>query len=300
MVFSVIAVNNVFADVADRYSYRDGTERVQVPVSGCLHDLRLAISSKLQIEPDDQHISLDKDVLTVQDELVVTHPKMLRDDARMLTDFGIRHGDILYLRYLKTVREPTPTLSHSMRKFSGGKMTVNDLVAKQIRMVRQERPHVPSISFDKHSANIFQQYVNHTLGFHVPRCGILYGRNDEDGNIYVDFIYEPPQDADDGKLILMRNELEEHRVGSIANALGMQKFGWIVAQPEVQTHPNSEKDNRGNSKKEGSSAVKKSDSGKDQGTPESTTTITFDNIEIAARMQGEVGNNFVTVRIAYS
>lgn len=288
--------------------YRDGTERVNLPATASLHDLRLTISSDLNISPDDQHISLDKEILTVPDDAVMKHAKLLRDDSKPLSSIGVRHGDIVYLRYLMSSRDPTPTLTHSMKKFSGGKMTVDDLVAKQIRMVRQDKPHVPSVSFDRHSANVFQQYINNTLGFIVPRCGMLYGRSDEDGNIYVDFIYEPPQDADSGKLILMRNELEEQRVSFIANALGMHKVGWIVAQPEpVISNSNGDTDtndrNKGNgnattttnNNKTGTGSGEDKDTDPTKSQSDDMATMVYDNIEIAARWQDEEGDNFVTV-----
>ncbi len=58
---------------------------------------------------------------------------------------------------------------------------------------RQEEPHCASVSFDKHAANMFQSYVQSALAFSIKRGGILYGNKDEEGNVTVHAIYEPPQ-----------------------------------------------------------------------------------------------------------
>ncbi len=58
---------------------------------------------------------------------------------------------------------------------------------------RQEEPHRASVSFDKHAANMFQSYVQSALAFSIKRGGILYGNKDEEGNVTVHAIYEPPQ-----------------------------------------------------------------------------------------------------------
>ena len=60
-------------------------------------------------------------------------------------------------------------------------------------MCRQEEPHCASVSFDKHAANMFQSYVQSALAFSIKRGGILYGNKDEEGNVTVHAIYEPPQ-----------------------------------------------------------------------------------------------------------
>ena len=58
---------------------------------------------------------------------------------------------------------------------------------------RQEEPHCASVSFDRHAANMFQSYVQSALAFSIKRGGVLYGNKDEEGNVTVHAIYEPPQ-----------------------------------------------------------------------------------------------------------
>ena len=58
---------------------------------------------------------------------------------------------------------------------------------------RQETPHCASVSFDRHAANVFQQYILGALAFSIKRGGILYGTVDEEGNVLAHAIYEPPQ-----------------------------------------------------------------------------------------------------------
>jgi hypothetical protein len=58
---------------------------------------------------------------------------------------------------------------------------------------RQESPHCASVSFERHAANAFQQYIHGALGFSIKRGGLLYGSVEEGGNVLVQAIYEPPQ-----------------------------------------------------------------------------------------------------------
>lgn len=58
---------------------------------------------------------------------------------------------------------------------------------------RQEAPHCTSLSFNRHAANAFQQYVMAAHAFSIKRGGILYGTVQEGGEVLVEAIYEPPQ-----------------------------------------------------------------------------------------------------------
>ena len=279
-----------------RVRTREGTERVQIPAGARVSDLREAISASLGVRPEMQQLSLDKDLIAQRtDGAVQPGIKLLsraRDDARSARDLGLGHGDFVYLRYEEGAasRDAGASTAAPPPKLAGGKMTVKDLVARQIRMSRQETPHVPSVSFDRQAANTFQQYVRSTLGFVVPRCGILYGRDDEEGNVYVDFVYEPPQDVEEGsqRLLLMRDETEEARVDFIADALGMRKVGWMVAQPPSMDRTSA-----------ASAGADAKEAGAGDGSQEgdaSAITMAFDFIKMAAKMQGEEGEKFFTVR----
>ncbi len=74
-------------------------------------------------------------------------------------------------------------------------MTVDELVAKQTRIERQEAPHAASASFERHAADAFQSYVQGAIAFSIKRGGLLYGSVDEEGKVTVEAIYEPPQVA---------------------------------------------------------------------------------------------------------
>jgi nuclear protein localization family protein 4 len=54
-------------------------------------------------------------------------------------------------------------------------MTVEEMVAQQTRIERQDAPHCASVSFDSHAANVFQSYISSAIGFSIKRGGILYG-----------------------------------------------------------------------------------------------------------------------------
>jgi len=58
-------------------------------------------------------------------------------------------------------------------------MTVEEMVALQTRIERQDAPHCASVSFDSHAANVFQSYISSAIGFSIKRGGILYGTGEE-------------------------------------------------------------------------------------------------------------------------
>lgn len=64
-------------------------------------------------------------------------------------------------------------------------MTIEDMIAKQIRIERQEQPTVASLSFEAHAANAFQSYVRAAISFTIKRGGFLYGTVDDDNKIKV-------------------------------------------------------------------------------------------------------------------
>ncbi|KAG2260894.1 hypothetical protein Bca52824_080188 [Brassica carinata] len=65
---------------------------------------------------------------------------------------------MLYLAYEaeRTISDaPTVTLP-----VFGRKMTVNNLIPRQMRVFREEKSHCNSVSFNRDCANAFQHYVN--------------------------------------------------------------------------------------------------------------------------------------------
>lgn len=102
----------------------------------------------------------------------------------------------------------------------GAHMNIESMVAAQTRIERQEEPHCASVSFDMHAANAFQSYVQSALAFSIKRGGILYGSVDDDGNVLVDAIYEPPQQGTADSVVLERGTEEERMVDVIARGLG--------------------------------------------------------------------------------
>ena len=74
----------------------------------------------------------------------------------------------------------------------------------------------------------------------------------------------------------------------IADALGMRKVGWMVAQPPSMDRTSA-----------ASAGADAKDAGAGDGSQEgdaSAITMAFDFIKMAAKMQGEEGENFFTVR----
>uniref|UniRef100_A0A8I6X5C0 Nuclear pore localisation protein NPL4 C-terminal domain-containing protein n=1 Tax=Hordeum vulgare subsp. vulgare TaxID=112509 RepID=A0A8I6X5C0_HORVV len=110
-------------------------------------------------------------------------------------------------------------------------MTMDDLIAHQIRVTRQEAPFRSAASFDRDSANAFQLHVSESLAFAIKRAGFLYGRIDaETKEVLVDFIYEPPQQWSSDMVQLMRDADEEAHVDAIADWLGMRRVGFVFTR----------------------------------------------------------------------
>ncbi|XP_022741767.1 NPL4-like protein 1 [Durio zibethinus] len=134
-----------------------------------------------------------------------------------LLALNLSHGSIIFLYYHdeRTVRGD-PAVSPA-RSF-GRKMTIDDFIAKQTRISRQESPHCSSVSFDRDSLYAFQRHVNETMAFAIKRDGFMYGTVLEEGRVEVDFIYEPPQQGSEDDLIFLRDPVEENAIAGMKRA----------------------------------------------------------------------------------
>lgn len=216
-----------------RVRSRDGVERLSIDNPNItISELKTLIESQLHVPLSNQTLSLNQNLLLAK---TPSDRSQFTDMANPLTrilDLNIGHGSLVYLSYdgereiVAAPRRPVVTPAGSF----GRKMTMDDLIAKQMRVTRQESPHSQHVSFDRAAANVFQSYVNGTLAFAVKRGGFMYGTVSEDGKVEVDFIYEPPQLGEEERLVLMRDSGEEKVVDAIANGLGMRRVGFIFTQ----------------------------------------------------------------------
>lgn len=214
-----------------RIRSRDGLERVSVPhPSATISDFKALIESQLQVPIHAQTISLNQNLLLAKTQEQIDSFSISAPLSTPLHSLGIAHGSVVFLYYEGERTIPSPACLTPAGSF-GKKMTMDDLIAKQMRVSRQETPHCDSVSFDRSSASVFQNYVNETLAFAVKRCGFMYGRVlDDDNKVMVDVIYEPPQQGMEREVLLMRDEEEEKKVEAIAAGLGMKKVGFIFTQ----------------------------------------------------------------------
>ncbi|GAB4841228.1 hypothetical protein Ancab_021964, partial [Ancistrocladus abbreviatus] len=137
----------------------------------------------------------------------------------LISSLNICHGSLIYLAYDGS-REVAGLKPHVSPAGSfGKKRTMDDLIAKQMRVTRQENAHCELVSFDRDTANAFQHYVNESLAFAVKRGGFRYGTVSDVGKVEVDFIYEPPQVGMEERLMLMRDSDEDKVVDAIAAGL---------------------------------------------------------------------------------
>lgn len=212
-----------------RIRSRDGLERIsfespQITVS----QLKNLIQSQLQIPIDSQTLSTNQNLLLAKTPADLLKFNDMANPSTLLSSLNLSHGSMVFLAYEgeRTVSGPT---FHPSGSF-GRKMTMDDLIAKQMRVTRQENPHCELVSFDRDCANAFQHYVNETLAFGVKRAGFMYGTVSEVGKVEVDFIYEPPQQGTEENLVILRDPEEEKFVEAIAVGLGMRSVGFIFTQ----------------------------------------------------------------------
>lgn len=217
-----------------RLRTRDGTERLDVPPSAkTVRELKEVVAEKLKVPVLDQVLSDDQKVLLAADDDLakLRSESPFNNDEASLASLKVEHGSLLYMRYTVS-REATVSARPTTARF-GAKMTVDDLVAKQIRIERQEKPITQSVSFDRGAANNFQGYIGAALGFRVMRAGIMYGTADaESGEVKVDAIYEPPQPHNTAVDVACEYENTEEfrRVEAVAKLLGLVEVGWIFSQ----------------------------------------------------------------------
>lgn len=207
-------------------------ERVEVPESATVADLRQAINEKLGVSLADMQLSRQAGLLTSK------APQEFSDLAQhtaRLQKLGIANGEMIFMLYSgeRVVQPAVKKTAFESRPF-GASLTVEQIAAKQVRIERQEKPVVESVSFDRDAANMFQQYVNAALGFSIKRGGIMYGTVGEDNCVKVEFVYEPPQEGSAMHLKLQRGTDEEAQVDFLANLLGLKKVGFIFTQSTAE------------------------------------------------------------------
>ncbi|CAN1340138.1 NPL4-like protein 1, partial [Linum perenne] len=219
----------LFPKMMLRIRSRDGLERVSVDnPSTTIAQLKTLIQSQLQIPIHNQTLSTNQNLLLAKSPSDLLNFADMADPSTTLSSLKLGHGSIVFLSYEgeRNIAGPTVFPSGSF----GRKMTMDDLIAKQMKVTRQENPHCDSVSFDRDCANAFQHYVNETLAFAIKRGGFMYGTVSEEGKVQVDFIYEPPQQGTEEVLLLLRDSHEEKSVEAIAAGLGMRKVGFIFTQ----------------------------------------------------------------------
>ncbi|WOL15855.1 NPL4-like protein isoform X1 [Canna indica] len=212
-----------------RIRSRDGLERVAVrnPSAATVATLRSLIDSHLGVPAASQTLSLDPNLLLPHAaSAAATLPPYAP-----LSSLPLSHGSLLYLSYPPAARRRAPPPPPSTFNPARRKMTIDDLIARQVRVARQESPHCAAASFDRDAANAFQLYVADTLAFAIKRAGFLYGRvRPADRSVAVDFIYEPPQHGSEDAVSLFRDPDEEALVEAIAAGLGMRRVGFVFTQ----------------------------------------------------------------------
>ncbi|CDP03565.1 unnamed protein product [Coffea canephora] len=213
-----------------RIRSRDGLERLKIEnPQSTIGELKSQIESQLRVPTQSQTLSTNQNLLLAKTLDDLSRFTDMSNPQTPLSSLSLTHGSIIFLAYDGERTVAGGPLVNPAGSF-GKKMTMDDLIAKQMRVTRQEVSHCELVSFDRDAANAFQHYVNDTLAFAVKRGGFMYGTVSPEGKVEVDFIYEPPQQGTDENLILLRDPDEEKLVEAIAAGLGMRKVGFIFTQ----------------------------------------------------------------------
>ncbi|CAI7783631.1 unnamed protein product [Closterium sp. NIES-54] len=176
--------------------------------------LRAQISQQLAIPLADLILSTDQSLLLSADPEKF---KDLADPSASLDSLAIGHGSIVFAKYSASRTVAGPPVPVVPAGSFGRHMTVSDMVARQMRIERQETSHCQQVSFDRDAANVFQQGSQHIL--HISPSHAL-----------------PPSLAPSLSPSLAPPPLplpqaaEERAVAAIAAGLGMRCVGFIVTQ----------------------------------------------------------------------
>lgn len=219
-----------------RIRSRDGLERVKLenPAAATVSDLKSAIQSQLQIPIQTQNLSTDKNLLLAKTPSDLSRFADISNPAQPLSSLGLSHGSLIFLAHSAERSVPGGPAVTPAGSF-GRKMTMDDLIARQTRVSRQDTPNCASVSLDRFAADAFQRHVNEALAFAVKRAGFMYGSVSSDGEVSVEFVYEPPQrGGSEDEILLLRDADEERLVDAIADGLGLRRVGLVFSQTVAQ------------------------------------------------------------------
>ena len=82
----------------------------------------------------------------------------MASERATLASLGVAHGSLVYFRY-SVAREVTPNAVPVESRPFGAHMTIAEMVLRQTRIERQDKPRCASLSFDGQAANVFQACV---------------------------------------------------------------------------------------------------------------------------------------------
>ena len=211
-----------------RIRSRDGLERVTLDGGATLADLRSAVAEQLKVPVDKQAISLNADLLRGEQGTV----PCLEGDAPLST-VGVAHGTMLYLRYDFERQVASRKRSAFESRPFGVSMNVEQLIAKQTRIERQELATCASVSMERGAANAFQLYVSEGFGFSIKRGGYMYGTVDDEKNVTVEFVYEPSQDGNADDILVVGFDEQRSLSLSLSFSLSLSR---VYACASIRFH----------------------------------------------------------------
>jgi nuclear protein localization family protein 4 len=208
---------------------------VNVDPGATVGDLKEAIRSQLLGRDDANEMTLSQrsELLTTKDDVGFCPECFsdLSDDGATLNSLGITsNGQMIHMLTARERQVEGVKLPEFMRRDFGAHMTIDEMVSRQTRIERQECAVCSTASFDMHAANAFQSYIQSAMAFSIKRGGILYGEVDDEKNVLIHAIYEPPQEGSQDGLTLDRNTVQEQLADRIASVWGWKKVGWVFSQ----------------------------------------------------------------------
>eukprot|EP00696_Hemimastix_kukwesjijk_P017229 gnl/Hemi2/5825_TR2016_c0_g1_i1.p1 gnl/Hemi2/5825_TR2016_c0_g1~~gnl/Hemi2/5825_TR2016_c0_g1_i1.p1 ORF type:complete len:412 (-),score=118.80 gnl/Hemi2/5825_TR2016_c0_g1_i1:114-1349(-) len=182
------------AKITVRVSSKDGNYRFELFPTDNLATLKNMITAKTAVPPGAQKISRDRTGANSAEFDV---------DRRSLAQLNVKHGDMLFLTYegqIAAPPDPAAGKDPADKKLRDIKMQWRldeylSMVEKNtIKLKRQEKAVCAGVAVDRPAAGCFQNFLRATA-FSCHRFGFLLGIVDENKNVEVQVIYEPPQEG---------------------------------------------------------------------------------------------------------
>ena len=229
-----------------RIKTKDGTERLNVPASATLGNVRTLIEQELKVPVSQQSLARAEQTGPVARKGTLFAPS---DDAQALNALGVANGDMFFLDYVMerenqahyVEKDPFKTLvsEGELRKQGKDQWTLSSFLdyrsSKEFVLGAPPEPHSKFLQVDQRATQAFMNYMIAT-GFMQKRVGYLYGRWVTDAasgelGVQVHAIYEPQQESTSEEVVVVPDPEAEAKLAQVSAMLGLVRVGVIIGHP---------------------------------------------------------------------